>query len=90
MKIKPFKNCIKEKEILNQTIVTILRSVSILCMFNFIHTFGLMGIPLRSATTTKEKSTVLLVHMTYIYKNRESLLHMFEFILVVLVCESVK
>ena len=32
-----------------------LRFISILCMFNFIHTLGLMRTPLRKAATTKEK-----------------------------------
>ena len=40
---------------MNQTTITILRSVSILCIFTFLRTFGLMGIPLRTLATTKEK-----------------------------------
>ena len=41
--------------ILNQTTITILRFVSILCIFTFLRTFGPMGIPLRTPATTKEK-----------------------------------
>ena len=54
-KLNHLRICIKECKKLNQTFVTILILISIVCMFNFIHTFGPMGIPLCSAATAKEK-----------------------------------
>ena len=73
MKIKPFKTCIKKtaSNFCNNLEIHI---NFILCMFNIIHTFGPMGIPLRTAATTNEKSMALLVRMSYIKKKKNGII----------------
>ena len=91
VKIKLFKNYVKEKKNIESNFLTILRSVSILCIFIFIHTFGPMEIPLHSAALTKEKKKKKqgLVSTYELHKKIRIMVQMFEFVQEILALKSV-